>query len=121
MKNFILALSLSVVVSGCATAGSKNYSHETHGVGNKNNPRYMSDIDSCKIDIYSKGINVDGEIITDSSELEIIEAEYSSWLRDEYVSALVNGKNLPIPQKYKGIDASRDDRNICLANKGWKK
>ncbi len=119
-KNIVPLLSI-LVLSACVSSGAKPYKHKVHGVGGMDNPYYASDIESCKDESYAKGVSVSGEIVKDKAILEQLEEEYNSWLKNEYVNALVNGKRLDVPEKYKGIDASRVERKSCLTVKGWRK
>lgn len=113
-KNFLPIFSL-LLLNACAS------SENGQGLVDQANPIYKSDVELCKNASYSKGISVSGTIIKDSTRLEALENEYNSWLKNEYMSALVKGKRLAVPEQYRGIDASLGERKTCLLGKGWGK
>ncbi len=121
MKKSLFPLFLILLLTACTSTEVKPYKHKVHGVGGMDNPAYALDIQSCKNDSYASGISVNGETVRDLVAIEQLEEEYNSWLSNDYVKALVNGKRLDVPEKYKGIDASRVQRNNCISEKGWKK
>jgi hypothetical protein len=113
-KNLLPIFSL-LLLNACASSG------DGQGLVDQANPIYQSDVELCKNESYSKGISVSGEIIKDSTRLEALEDEYNSWLKNEYMSALVKGKRLAVPEQYKGLDSSLGERKTCLLKKGWGK
>lgn len=120
MYKSVFLLGVALVLQACGGVKYKHYTHPEHGVGNMDNPLYVADLESCKSEVFSRGIFVNSVKITDVQRIEELDKEFSEWQKNEISAAFKERRNLGyVPVKYQDLDRARADRLTCIANKGW--
>ncbi len=121
-RNVIFLLGLLSIVACAPSYQVKRFSHPLHGEGNRENQAWLDDIEECKLEVYTKGVFVNSQKVTDLEEIEKLDAEYMEWMKTEAITAVKERRKMGyVPVRFQDMDRARSDRGKCIREKGWSK
>jgi hypothetical protein len=130
LKNIISILTVGLLLTGCSSPADKYrnkinyYSHPDYGVVDEKKPAYVTDRDECQTKAYSKGIKIDGVLVTTRDEvythyIKFLSGELSSEISASRYSTSNNGTRKPY--YYKKMESYDNEAEQCIKVKGWVK
>lgn len=118
----------ALILTACSTAGNYEtktsyYSHTEFGTVSHKDERFQKDRDECRAEVYSKGIEIDGELITTS---EGVFEKYFEFLADSLAKDIRSSqyggstnKGTPEPPYYDQMTKYNKEVDQCKIDKGW--
>ncbi len=102
--------SASLIVISCASQKSL-WVHSKHGELDWKHPLMVSDREACGVEVYSKGITMDGNLYTNRKEV-LTKVMMDSIERNKTGSKVE-------PEYWSTLNSLEKEVGICIQGKGW--